>query len=75
MAEASRELPYTFAVPEDYDGLAALFAGRTPAEQGTVLERMIKCNHPKLGAEGSKVGLFCLFTFTTLFTFTLAGDI
>ena len=59
MAEASRELPYTFAVPEDYDGLAALFAGRTPAEQGTVLERMIKCNHPKLGAEGSKVGLQC----------------
>ena len=34
MEEAKRELPYTFAVPEDYDGLAGLFSGRSPAQQG-----------------------------------------
>ena len=33
MEEAKRELPYTFAVPEDYDQLIKLFSDRTPAEQ------------------------------------------
>merc|ERR1719422_636584 len=64
MEEAKKELPYTFAVPEDYDGLAALFKGRTPDEQGTIIERMIKCNHPRLnGAEGSKEKLESLLQF------------
>ena len=31
--------------------------------QGTIVERMIKCNHPKLGAEGSKEKLESLLQF------------
>ena len=41
MEAAKKELPYTFAVPEDYDGLAALFSGRTPDEQGKMIRQWI----------------------------------
>ena len=33
------------------------------AFQGTIIERMIKCNHPKLGMEGSKEKLEILLQF------------
>ncbi|XP_014253193.1 nucleolar protein 14 homolog [Cimex lectularius] len=48
MEKARQELPYTFSVPDEYDGFLTLMKPKTPTEQTVVIERMIKCNHPSL---------------------------
>ncbi|NXX85778.1 NOP14 protein, partial [Urocolius indicus] len=62
MEAAKSELPYTFAVPESYEALKSLLAGRTVEQQLTILERIQKCNHPSL-AVGNKAKLEKLFGF------------
>ncbi|XP_023781359.1 nucleolar protein 14 [Cyanistes caeruleus] len=59
---AKSELPYTFAVPESYETLKSLLAGRTIEQQLIILERIQKCNHPSL-AVGNKAKLEKLFGF------------
>ncbi len=51
-----------YLVPETYEALESLFAGRTAAEHAIIVERMLKCNHPQLG-EGNRERLQKLFTF------------
>ncbi|XP_042726645.1 nucleolar protein 14 [Lagopus leucura] len=62
MEAAKSELPYTFAVPESYEKLKSLLAGRTVEQQLIILERIQKCNHPSL-AVGNKTKLEKLFGF------------
>lgn len=51
-----------FVVPEDYDAFWNLLQGRTPAQVSTILERMIKCNHPSLGGNND-VKANTIFTY------------
>ena len=46
--KASKELPYTFELPEKYDALEKLLRKRNAEYQSIIIERMIKCNHPKV---------------------------
>merc|ERR1719204_1539871 len=48
---ASAEIPYVIPVPTDYDTLCGLLLGRAPEEQAIVLDRLLACNHPKLGGD------------------------
>ncbi|XP_020498691.2 nucleolar protein 14 [Labrus bergylta] len=59
---AKAELPYTFAVPEDYGDLQNLLDGHTPDNKRIILARTQKCNHPSL-AVGNKLKLQKLFGF------------
>ena len=49
MEEAKKQIPFTFKVPESYEELSGHFEGRSPSEKATILERIIKCNHPQFG--------------------------
>ncbi len=60
--EVNLDLPYTFSVPKSYEGLGELFEGRDPGQKATIIERMIKCNHPQFGGS-NKTQLEGLFTF------------
>ena len=52
MKEAAlAEIPYVIPVPTDYDTLCGLLLGRGAVEQATVLDRLLACNHPKLGGD------------------------
>nr|CAD7428930.1 unnamed protein product [Timema monikensis] len=62
MEQAREELPYTFQVPENYEGLQELLTGRNSDYQAVVVERMVKCNHPSL-KEGNKDRLSSLFGY------------
>ncbi|XP_063239543.1 nucleolar protein 14 homolog isoform X2 [Bacillus rossius redtenbacheri] len=62
MDQARQELPYTFEVPDSYEGLQGLLAGRGPEHQAVIVERMVKCSHPSL-AEGNKEKLGTLFAY------------
>merc|ERR1719273_2778068 len=48
---ASAEIPYVIPVPTDYDTLCGLLLGRGSEEQAIVLDRLLACNHPKLGGD------------------------
>lgn len=41
-------IPFTINMPKTYDDFTKLLGKYTPAQQVTVVERIIKCNHPKL---------------------------
>ncbi|KRG01533.1 nucleolar protein 14 homolog [Drosophila mojavensis] len=41
-------IPYTIKMPKTYEDFTELLAKYTPAQQVIVVERIIKCNHPKL---------------------------
>jgi len=36
-------------VPESLEEMEELFSGRTAEERATIVQRVLKCNHPKLG--------------------------
>ncbi len=63
MAAARQELPYIYGVPEHYDDLSAIVSGRSANNHGVILERMIKCNHPRLGGDSSREKMERLFQF------------
>lgn len=62
MEAARKELPYTFEVPDSYEELQKVMAGRSPEYQGVIVERMVKCTHPSLNKDNKeKLGhLFAL---------------
>lgn len=62
MAKAAKELPYTFELPLKYDDLEKLLAGQSAPHQAVILERMIKCNHPKV-EPANKDRMVPLFAF------------
>ncbi|XP_017780052.1 PREDICTED: nucleolar protein 14 homolog [Nicrophorus vespilloides] len=62
MEEARKELPYTFALPENYEQLQELLKDKPSHHQSVIIERMIKCNHPSL-KEGNKDELGHLFAY------------
>lgn len=49
-ASETETLPFTFELPDSYEELSTLLQNRTPSDQATILERIIKCNHPGLDA-------------------------
>jgi hypothetical protein len=49
--EAKKQIPFTFKVPESYEELSGHFQGRDSGEKATILERIIKCNHPQFGGD------------------------
>ncbi|EFA10489.1 nucleolar protein 14 homolog [Tribolium castaneum] len=60
--ETSADLPFTFALPDSYEALQQLLDDKSSRQQATILERMVKCNHPSL-AEKNKNGLGTLFVY------------
>ncbi|XP_044262372.1 nucleolar protein 14 homolog [Tribolium madens] len=56
------ELPFTFVLPDSYEALQQLLEDKSSLQQATILERMIKCNHPSL-SEKNKDGLGTLFVY------------
>nr|CAD7595851.1 unnamed protein product [Timema genevievae] len=62
MSEDREELPYTFQVPANYEGLQDILTNRNSDYQAVVVERMVKCNHPSL-KEGNKDRLASLFAY------------
>lgn len=42
------------SVPQDYEAFWALLENHSPREVNTILERMIACNHPKLGGKNKE---------------------
>ncbi|XP_063590156.1 nucleolar protein 14-like [Penaeus indicus] len=67
MEAAKKELPYTFEVPQDYEAFWALLENHSPGEVNTILERMVACNHPKLGGKNKeKCDYLCAYLLQTL---------
>lgn len=62
MEKAAAELPYTFEMPDTYEELEAVFKNRNAEFQSVILERMIKCNHPKIAQE-NKARMVTLFAY------------
>ena len=47
--DAKTQIPFTFRVPQSYEELLSHFEGRNSNDKATILERIIKCNHPQFG--------------------------
>lgn len=62
MEKAAKELPYTFELPNKYDELKKLLSNRSAEHQSVIMERMIKCNHPKV-EPANKDRMVPLFAF------------
>lgn len=62
MEKAGKEIPFTFDAPEEYEDLEKHLKGLCPKDKGTVVHRMIKCNHPQF-AEANKAKMELLFKF------------
>lgn len=62
MEKAAKELPYTFELPNKYEALEKLLAKRNADYQSVILDRMIKCNHPKVEPT-NKEHMVTLFAF------------
>lgn len=58
--KAAKELPYTFELPHKYQELEKLLKNCNAEYQSIILDRMIKCNHPKVEPTNKPkmVGLF-----------------
>ena len=54
------DLPFTFKLPETYEELSEAFSGRSPADKATIVDRMVKCNHPQFGGN-NRAGCETLF--------------
>lgn len=48
MEKAEKELPYTFELPSNYEELEILLKKHNSDYQAVIIDRMIKCNHPKV---------------------------
>ncbi|XP_036364777.1 nucleolar protein 14 isoform X2 [Octopus sinensis] len=64
--KAKKELPFVFKVPKSYEALKTELDGHSANDQITIIERIVKCNHPSLG-DGNKAKLEKLFTFVLTF--------
>lgn len=64
MEKAEKELPYTFELPYKYEALEKLLRKYSADYQAVILERMIKCNHPKVEPANRE-------RMTTLFAYLL----
>lgn len=62
MEKAAKELPYTFELPQNYADLEKLLAKRNADYQAVIIDRMIKCNHPKVDPT-NKENMVTLFAF------------
>lgn len=62
MQQAEKELPYTFELCHKYYDLEKLLKKYNPDYQAVVLERMIKCNHPKV-EPANREKMVTLFAF------------
>lgn len=62
MEKAAAELPYTFEMPDSYEELEVVFKNRNAEFQSVILERIIKCNHPKIAQE-NKARMVTLFAY------------
>lgn len=57
----NNQIPYTFEVPKKYEEFYALLESHASHEI-LVIERMIKCNHPKTSQEGNhKIGIILTY--------------
>ena len=74
MAAAQEEIPYTFKLPETFEELQGHLANRTPAGHATVVERIIKCNHPQFGNH-NREKLQGLFAFLLQYIHDCADDV
>ncbi|CAD6994280.1 unnamed protein product [Ceratitis capitata] len=57
------DLPYTMDIPSNYDEFHKLISKRKPIEQGVIIDRLIKCNHPKLDGINNKEKMIKLFAY------------
>lgn len=62
MEKAAKELPYTFELPQKYADLEKLLSKQNADYQSVILDRMIKCNHPKVEPT-NKEKMVALFAF------------
>lgn len=62
MEKAAKELPYTFELPHKFETLEKLLKNRNAEYQEVILDRMIKCNHPKVES-GNKEKFITLFAY------------
>ncbi|XP_022902470.2 nucleolar protein 14 homolog [Onthophagus taurus] len=74
MEKAREELPYTFKLPKSYEELNDLLIKESPERQNIIIERMIKCNHPSLGA-ANKEQLSTLFIYLIQYINDLSQNI
>lgn len=49
-APVGEALPFTFDLPDSYEELSSLLLNKSPSDQTTILERIIKCNPVSLDA-------------------------
>lgn len=73
MEKAAKELPYTFELPQKYEELEKLLAKRNADYQSVILDRMIKCNHPKVEPT-NKEHMVTLFAFLLQHINDVAGN-
>jgi len=66
------KIPFVFKVPEEYDEFHQLLQSFKDQDQRTVLERMIKSNHPALNGT-NKVKLEKVFAFLMQYIHDLSG--
>lgn len=62
MEKAAKELPYTFELPHKFEALEKLLKNRNAEYQAVILDRMIKCNHPKV-EPANKEKMITLFAY------------
>lgn len=72
MQKAEKELPYTFDLCHKYDDLEKLLTKYNADYQAVVLERMIKCNHPKV-EPANREKMVSLFAFLLQYINDLAA--
>ncbi|XP_054725835.1 nucleolar protein 14 homolog [Anastrepha obliqua] len=61
------DLPYTMDIPNNYDEFNRLLNKRNHKEMGVIVERLIKCNHPKLDGINNKEKMEKLFAYLLQF--------
>lgn len=53
MDDARSEIPYVLPVPQDYDSFSEMVGNLSADEQITVVDRILKCNHPSISDENT----------------------
>lgn len=74
MEKAEKELPYTFEVFDDYEELNSLLRKHNADYQAVILERMIKCNHPKV-EPANREKMVTLFTYLLQYINDIASEV
>lgn len=68
------DLPYTMDIPGKYEEFHKLLYKRKAEVQGIIIERLIKCNHPKLDGINNKEKISKLFAFLLQYVNELFAD-